>query len=131
MQNSLSQFALKSLLLPGLFGLLQMAHAIPDGQDSIELACPQASAQTTPTLVLRGCDSGVKNRAWKDCTIADLLMQCELEKPEFRNRCIAKTTNTLVQLGIIDGQEKGEIQLCADPSDSELGDIHHRDSGNK
>ncbi len=118
-------------LLIGLCAVGSLAHAIPDDQDSIELACSQAPVSSAPTLVLRGCDSGVKNRQWRECTIDDLLTQCEQEEAQFRNRCIAKTTNRLVELDIIDGKEKGEIQLCADPSDFELGDIHHQNPGNK
>ena len=80
--------------------------------------CPDSD--TRPTVVIRGCDTGVANIAVGDCTLADQLHACESGSLEDFPRCIAKTTERLIEAGVIKGKDKGALQICsADDRESE------------
>jgi len=74
-------------------------------------ACPDSD--TSPTVVLNGCDTTVVNKKVGECTLADVLRECESVPEEEFARCISGKTNTLMQQNVIAGQDKGNIQICA------------------
>lgn len=87
---------------------------IPDDQD----ACP--ASDTTPTVIIDGCDSGVANTfPEQGCTISDKIGQCAEGAQDHGKfvSCVAKLTNDLKKAGIITGQQKGAIQSCAAQAD--------------
>jgi hypothetical protein len=73
--------------------------------------CPDSD--TRPTVIIRGCDTGVANIAVGSCTLADQIHPCEAGSAEDFPRCIAKVTERLIDTGIIHGKDKGELQICA------------------
>ena len=87
------------------------AAAAPVPAADAPFQCPETD--TRPTIVLRGCDTGVANAALGDCTLADHLRACESGPVEDFPRCVAKTTERWIETGVIQGRDKGLIQACA------------------
>jgi hypothetical protein len=73
--------------------------------------CPESD--TSATVVLRGCDTTVANKQVGECTLADVLKECEPAVGEEFARCIAGKTNALMDQNVITGKDKGNIQICA------------------
>lgn len=74
-------------------------------------ACP--NSDTSATVVLRGCDTTVVNKKVGECTIADVLKECDSLPRDEYVRCIARKTSALIEQNVIAGQDKGNIQICA------------------
>jgi hypothetical protein len=89
-----------------------------DGVLDYNDACPDSD--TSPTVVIGSCDTGVENQLLEDgCTLFDLIAQCvvgAVNHGEFVSR-VAHLTNDLKRDGIITGKEKGKIQKCAAKAD--------------
>jgi hypothetical protein len=87
---------------------------IPDDED----ACPFSDLSNT--VVIDGCDSGVENVLLDDgCTIADLIWQCA-DGAKNHGQFVSAVSHVLKDLkkdGTISGEEKGEIQTCAEGAD--------------
>jgi hypothetical protein len=73
--------------------------------------CPDSD--TRPTVIIRGCDTGVANVAVGPCTLADQIHPCEAGSAADFPRCIAKVTERLIDTGVIHGKDKGALQICA------------------
>ena len=87
---------------------------VPDADDG----CP--TSDTSPTVVIDGCDSQVTNHVLDDgCTIADLIAECAAGAQNHGQfvSCVAELTNSLKRDGVITGLEKGAIQSCAAQAD--------------
>jgi hypothetical protein len=80
---------------------------------AVDAALDCSASDTRPTIVLRGCDTGVANGALGECTLADHLRVCENGPVEDFPRCVAKTTERWIETGVIQGRDKGLIQACA------------------
>lgn len=113
LQLLINQLAARVLLFDVGFVIGQFdtdGDGIPDDQD----ACP--ASDTTPTIIIDGCDSGVTNLFPEEgCTISDEIAECA-EGAKNHGKfvsCVAKLTNDLKKDGIITGQQKGAIQSCA------------------
>ena len=76
-----------------------------------ESSCPESD--TSATVVLKGCDTTVANKQLGECTLADVLKECESAEGEEFARCISSKTNALMDQNVIAGQDKGNIQICA------------------
>lgn len=82
----------------------------PDDEDS----CPESNLSAT--VVISGCDSGVRNLLLEDgCTISDLIAVCAANASNHGQfvSCVAHLTNDLKKDGLISGKEKAAIQRCA------------------
>ena len=83
---------------------------VPDDVDC------EPHSDTSPTVVIDGCDSGVPNTLLANgCTISDLINHAAAAA---RNHgafvsAVAHLTNDLKKAGIITGAQKGAIQSCA------------------
>jgi hypothetical protein len=85
-----------------------------DGICDADDACPESD--TSPTIVIDGCDSGVENRLFDDgCTMADEIAECAAGATNHGAfvSCVAHLTNGWKRAGLISGAEKGRIQSCA------------------
>jgi hypothetical protein len=82
---------------------------VPDDQD----ACPASDLSTT--VVIGGCDSAVTNTVFPSgCTMNDLMTDCADGATNHQqvDRCIAKLTDKMEQIGIITSGQKAAIQHC-------------------
>lgn len=85
-----------------------------DGVPNVEDECP--NSDTSDTVIIGGCDSGVANLVLPSgCTVADLVAQAA---DGARNHgqfvsSVASLTNALKKAGLISGKDKGRIQSCA------------------
>jgi len=87
---------------------------IPDDQD----ACPDSD--TSDTIVIDGCDSGVDNVLFDDgCTISDLISQYAEDVKNHGQFVsgVSHMLNNLKKDGIISGKDKEKIQSCAGSAD--------------
>ncbi len=73
--------------------------------------CP--ASDTRPTVMIRDCDTGVPNVAVGKCTVADQFPACLDGPADDIQRCMAKVSNRLMEMGVLDGPAKGSIQRCA------------------
>lgn len=83
---------------------------VPDGVD----AC--VFSDTSATVVIDGCDSGVPNTVFADgCRISDSIAACAAGASNHGKfvSCVSQYTNTLKKNGTITGAQKGAIQSCA------------------
>jgi hypothetical protein len=107
------------------------------------ISCP-VNADSRPTVIVNGCDSGVENRQGEyvvfptkkflfpslpasafgaiagGCYVADLLAACtsvfvEPDGGQYQS-CIAQLTQDMINEGIISGNEAGAIRDCASES---------------
>jgi len=87
---------------------------IPDEED----ACPESD--TSPTIIIDECDSGVNNVLDEDgCTISDSINEIA-EGASNHGKFVsgvAHLLNGLKKQGIIKGSDKGAIQSCASQAD--------------
>ena len=73
--------------------------------------CPDSDF--SPALRLGACDPGVANQVLDDgCTIADLLEACATGA-DYDVPCVRSTASMLVDLGLVDHQQRAAIQRCA------------------
>jgi len=81
-------------------------------------ACPDSD--TSPTVVIDGCDSGVDNYPLGDgCTVSDRIGDCAeaaVNHGEFV-RCVNDIGDDLVDAGLVSGRDRGAIQRCAAGAD--------------
>jgi hypothetical protein len=95
-----------------------VSDADGDGVNDAEDHCPGSDLRAT--VVIDGCDSGVRNTGFPSgCTIADLIAACA---EGVRNHgqyisCVSDMTNDLKQAGTITDQQKDAIQSCAGQAD--------------
>jgi hypothetical protein len=73
------------------------------------------SSNTSPTIVLGTCDTGVVNRTFGNgCTTADPIDAClGLHGHRAQSLCLGLTLNLLKATHVITGAERGAIQSCA------------------
>lgn len=80
-------------------------------QDGVD-AC--LGSNTTPTVVLNGCDSLVPNTIYPSgCTTSDVLAACRSVPSRLYPSCIALATSVLRFAGEISGAQQGAIVRCA------------------
>jgi hypothetical protein len=95
-----------------------VSDADGDGVNNAEDDC--SDSDLSATVVIDGCDSGVRNPVFpRGCTIADLVADCA---EGARNHgqfvsCVSHMTDGLQQAGTITGQQKDAIQSCAAQAD--------------
>lgn len=85
-----------------------------DGVADVEDAC--AVSDTSPTVVLGDCDSGVANTGLGDgCTLADRIADCASAGCPHGSfvSCVAYLAGQLRRAGILSGAEKGALVSCA------------------
>ena len=83
---------------------------IRDDQD----ACPDSDS--SETLIIGGCDTGVENFFFEDgCTLSDVIAELQAGSDNHGAfvSAVAHLTNELKADGTISGKEKGAIQRCA------------------
>jgi hypothetical protein len=91
-------------------GWFSDGDGVPDGVD----AC--IGSNTTPTVVIGTCNSGVPNRVLADgCTFSDRIAACYAGAGNHGGAvsCVSNFTNALKASGLISGSQKGAIQSCA------------------
>jgi hypothetical protein len=84
-----------------------------DGDGVLEDACP--ASDLSDTVVIDGCDSGVANPVFPSgCTMNDLMTDCAEAATNHQqvDRCIAKLTDKMEQIGIITSGQKAAMQHC-------------------
>jgi len=87
---------------------------IPDNVDN----CPESNLEQT--IIIVGCDSGVKNLLFEDgCTMSDLIAECADGAKNHGKfvSCVSHLTNDWKKRKLISGKEKGAIQSCAAQAD--------------
>jgi PA domain len=83
-----------------------------DGTPDTDDQCPDSD--TSPTVVVGGCDSGVPNTLLSTgCTISDLIAPCAAGQDPFVS-CVSHVTNFLKSHGFITGSQKSAIMSCAE-----------------
>jgi hypothetical protein len=121
--GSFDFFASSENTFPGVLApRLTVEYAIDSDNDGIpddeDTTCPDSDLSAT--VVIDGCDSGVRNMGFPSgCTIADLMAACA---EGARNHgqfvsCVSDATNDLKKAGTITGQQKDAIQSCAEQAD--------------
>ena len=84
---------------------------VPDEEDSCD------GSDSSPTVVINGCDTGVANVAVEDgCTLSDLINDECLEgaaQPGKLASCVAHLASELKKDGVITGAQQGALQSCA------------------
>jgi len=83
---------------------------VADGDDR----CADSDLQ--PSVVIGGCDSGVANATGANgCTILDPIHACAAAPANHGAfvSCVAHETNSLKEIGVLSGAQKGAIQRCA------------------
>jgi hypothetical protein len=67
------------------------------------------------TIIIDGCDTGVKDRDYNGKSITASILECAANAKNHGKfvSCVAALTNTLKKAGVITGAEKGAIQSCA------------------
>jgi hypothetical protein len=74
--------------------------------------CP--ASNFSPAVLLGSCDPGVPNQVLDDgCTIADRIGACAVGVDDWDDRCVRETTRTLVDLGVLDNQQRVAVERCA------------------
>jgi hypothetical protein len=80
--------------------------------DSVD-ACPTSAL--APTVIIAGCDSGVKNPLFDDgCTLTDRVLECGNGSKNHGvvASCSVQLLDKLKAQGLITGKEKDAIQRC-------------------
>lgn len=91
-----------------------------DGDGCPDATDPHPNSIVTPTIIIDGCDTGVKNIFVTACsTMADLLADCAANAVNHGQyvSCVAHLTNSWKKAGLITGKQKGAIQSCAAKAD--------------
>ena len=85
-----------------------------DGVTDLCDACP--TSNLAPTIVIDGCNSGVRNQLFADgCTMSDLIAPCAsaaVNHGEFVS-CVAHLTDVWRERRLMTGKQKGAIMDCA------------------
>lgn len=87
---------------------------VPDGVDFC------IGSDTSPTVVIDGCDSGAGNDVSSlGCSISDQIAEYAAGASNHGKfvSCVSHLTNALKKAGVITNQEKGAIQSCAGQAD--------------
>lgn len=92
----------------------------PDGceDDDDDETC--SDSDTSPTVVIDGCDSGVINITIDNgCTVSDEIAECAENATNHGDfvSCVAALLNDLRDAGLISGRDRGAIQRCAAQAD--------------
>ena len=117
-RKTYSEAELIELGFPTKLEVVSVLDSDGDGIPEDEDTCP--FSDLTETVVIDGCDSGVENMLFDDgCTISDLIWQCAEDAKNHGqfNSAVSHILNDLKKDGTISGEEKGEIQICAEGAD--------------
>lgn len=90
-----------------------------DGDGCADSVDPHPNSNTTPTVIIDGCNSGVPNVFVTSCsTMSDLIGDCAAKAKNHGQfvSCVSDLTNAWKTAGLITGAQKGAIMSCAGSS---------------